>query len=67
MSLFDGFNKRYHMELQEEVAVLSETILTGNIADFTEYKKLVGKRQAFVQALTRHQELLALMDKANDN
>ncbi len=55
------------MELQEEVAVLSETILTGNIADFTEYKKLVGKRQAFVQALTRHQELLALMDKANDN
>ncbi len=66
MSLFQGFNKRYQDELREEIASLDATILAGNIPDFTEYKRLVGKRAAFLQALQRHQELLTLMEQAND-
>lgn len=66
MSLFQGFNKRYQDELKEEIASLDATILAGNIPDFTEYKRLTGKRAAYAQTLYRHQELLTLMEQAND-
>lgn len=66
MSLFQGFNKRYQDELKEEIEALNISILSGNLPDYTEYKRLVGKRAAFLQALQRHQELLTLMEQAND-
>lgn len=66
MSLFQGFNRRYQDELKEEIAALETSILSSNIPDFTEYKRLTGKRAAFLQALQRHQELLTLMEQAND-
>ncbi len=67
MSVFEGFNRRYQQELQEEIQVIEEAIFVGNFNDFSEYKRLVGKRQGLVQALARHKELLSLMDQANDN
>ena len=66
MSLFQGFNKRYQDELKEIIGTIDDVITNGNIDDFVEYKKLVGKRSAFVYALERHQELLTLMEQAND-
>ena len=66
MSLFQGFNRRYQDELKEEIAALETSILSSNIPDFTEYKRLTGKRAAFLQALQRYQELLTLMEQAND-
>lgn len=66
MSLFQGFNKRYQDELKEEIESLDTSILSGNLPDFTEYKRLIGKRAAYKQALARHQELLTLMEQAND-
>ncbi len=66
MSLFQGFNKRYQDELKEIIGTIDNVITNGNIEDFVEYKKLVGKRSAFLQALQRHQELLTLMEQAND-
>lgn len=66
MSQFDGFNKRYHDELAEEIRVMDATILRGNVNDFAEYKRLVGKRDGLNVALTRHKELLTLMEQASD-
>lgn len=66
MSLFQGFNKRYQDELKEEIEALEVSILSGNLPDFTEYKRLVGKRSAFKHSLERHQELITLMEQAND-
>ena len=48
MSLFQGFNKRYQDELKEEIEALNTSILSGNLPDYTEYKRLVGKRAAFL-------------------
>lgn len=67
MSLFEGFNKRFHDELKEEIQSVETVILAGNLQDLAEYKRLVGKRLGLVQALERHKELLTLMDQANDN
>ncbi len=67
MSVFEGFNQRYQQELQQEIQVIEVAIFSGNFTDFSEYKRLVGKRQGLVQALERHKELLSLMDQANDN
>lgn len=66
MSQFDGFNKRYHDELTEEIQVMDATILRGNVNDFAEYKRLVGRRDGLMTALTRHKELLTLMEQASD-
>lgn len=66
MSQFDGFNKRYHDELAEEIQVMDTTILRGNVGDFAEYKRLVGRRDGLMTALTRHKELLTLMEQASD-
>ena len=66
MSLFQGFNKRYQDELREIIGTIDGVITNGNIEDFVEYKKLDEKRSAFMYALERHQELLTLMEQAND-
>lgn len=66
MSMFDGFNKRYHDELTEEIQVMDATILRGNVGDFAEYKRLVGRRDGLMYAITRHQELITLMEQASD-
>lgn len=66
MSQFDGFNRRYHAELMEEIQSVETVLLAGSIVDFIEYKRLVAKRLAFLQALTRHKELINLMEHAND-
>jgi len=66
MSQFDGFNRRYHAELMEEIQSVETALLAGSIVDFIEYKRLVAKRLAFLQALNRHKELLTLMEQAND-
>ena len=66
MSLFQGFNKRYQDELKEIIGTIDNVITNENIEDFVAYKKLVGKRSAFMDALERHQELLTLMEQAND-
>lgn len=67
MSIFEGFNRRYHEEMQEKIDYLGEIILKGNIADFVDYKRLVGQRTGLLEAVIRHKELLTLMDNANDN
>ena len=66
MSVFEGFNRRYQMELSEEIASSEQAILSGNLASMEEYKKLTAKRAALMYALERHKELLTLMDQAND-
>ena len=66
MSLFEGFNRRYQAELLEEIQVIDNTMHMGNVSDFAEYKRLVGRRSGFVQALERHKELITLMENAND-
>lgn len=66
MSDFIGFNARFHAELNEEIDVLTDTLLSGSVSDFTEYKRLAAKRSAFVWVLERHKQLLTLMDQAND-
>ena len=66
MSQFDGFNRRYQAELTEEIQSVEVVLLAGNITDFVEYKRLVAKRLAFMQALNRHKELITLMEQAND-
>ena len=45
MSLFQGFNKRYQDELKEIIGTIDNVITNGNIEDFVEYKKLVGKKK----------------------
>ena len=66
MSLFEGFNRRYQAELSEEIEVLDQALIFGNIADFLEYKRMTGRRAGLLYALERHKELLTLMEQAND-
>lgn len=66
MSLFEGFNRRYQAELVEEIQAIDGALHTGNVADFAEYKRLIGKRSGLVYALDRHKELITLMEQAND-
>jgi hypothetical protein len=66
MSLFEGFNRRYQAELAEEISVIDASLLAGNIVDFTEYKRMTGRRAGLLYALERHKELLTLMEEAND-
>jgi len=56
----------WQAELIEEIQAVDGAILYGNAADFAEYKRLVGRRSAFVQALERHKELITLMEQASD-
>ena len=64
MSTFEGFNKHYHEELEEEIAVVKNTLCKGNADTFEEYKRLCGKLDGLKFCLERHIELLDLMEKA---
>jgi|JI10StandDraft_1071094.scaffolds.fasta_scaffold05142_17 hypothetical protein len=66
MSEFAGFNNRYQAELVEQIQVMDQTILRGNVGDFAEYKRLVGRRDGLMYALERHKELITLMEQASD-
>jgi hypothetical protein len=66
MSMFDGFNARYHKEMREEIEALTDAICGGNANDFAEYRRMVGKLNGLKYALERHVELLTLMEQAND-
>lgn len=65
---FEGFNKRFVDELSEEIAVIEAAVFNGDgVATFEEYKRLVGKRNGLVKAKTTYQELVTLMEQANDS
>lgn len=66
MSIFEGINNRFYTDIQEEVQLIELVVLNGNVADFSEYKRLIGKRAGLLQALDRHKELISLMEKDRD-
>lgn len=64
---FEGFHKRFLQEMDEEIAFRTNAILTGQgLSSFEEYKRLVGERNGLVQAKTRYEELVTLMEQANE-
>ena len=66
MSIFEGINNRFYADMQEELYSIETVVLNGNISDFSEYKRLIGKRSGLLQALDRHKELISLMEKDRD-
>ena len=66
MSIFEGINNRFYADMQEELYSIETAVLNGNISDFSEYKRLIGKRSGLLQALDRHKELIYLMEKDRD-
>ena len=59
---FAGLCNKYHEEIQDEIKSVEHAILKG-VADFTEYRQLVGKRHGLYLALERHKELLSYMER----
>lgn len=66
MSQFEGFNKQYQKELQEQIDRLNDVLCTGNFETLEQYKLLAGKLSGIRMSLQRHRELLALMENDND-
>lgn len=66
MSIFEGINKQFYADIQETIDAIDQAIFNGNLADFSEYKRLVGKRSGLIQAVNRHKELISLMEKDRD-
>lgn len=62
MSDFIGFNRHYYEELQEKLKMLEDALLSGNFEKLEDYKRMVGERRGVLFALTRHKELVSMME-----
>lgn len=60
---FAGLNNQLHKEMEAEIAHLEKTILNGNIASMEEYKRIVGRRAGILLVVTRHKELISLLEQ----
>ena len=60
---FAGLNNQLHKEMEAEIAQLEKVILNGNIASMEEYKRIVGRRTGILLVVTRHKELISLLEQ----
>ena len=60
---FAGLNNQLHKEMEAEIAQLEKVILNGNIASMEEYKRIVGRRAGILLVVTRHKELISLLEQ----
>jgi hypothetical protein len=60
---FAGINRQLHKEMEEEVAHLERTLLSGTIASLEEYKRITGRRTGILRVVERHKELISLLEQ----
>jgi flagellar motility protein MotE (MotC chaperone) len=64
---FEGFHKRFLDEMEQEIAAVTDAILSAQgLSTYEEYKRLIGRRNGLLQAKTRYEELVTLMEQASD-
>jgi hypothetical protein len=66
MSQFIGLNNQFYKEIEEEIDAIRQTLCSGALSSFEEYKRLTGKLAGLAYALNRHKELISLMKEADD-
>jgi hypothetical protein len=60
---FAGLNNQLHKEMEAEIAQLEKVLLNGNISSMEEYKRIVGRRTGILLVVTRHKELISLLEQ----
>lgn len=60
---FAGINRQLHKEIEDMVAHIEKTILNGNLTSMEEYRRLVGRRAGMLEVITRHKELISLLEQ----
>ncbi len=60
---FVGINRQLHKEIEDMIAHIEKTILNGNLNSMEEYRRLVGRRAGMLEVITRHKELISLLEQ----
>ena len=58
-----AFARMLRNSLEEELSSVDRGLLSGNLPDFYEYKRLSGKRQGIVEALALVDEVTSKFDQ----